>query len=218
MTEVVQRLVGHPAGHRAVADDGDDVTVVGAAEVAGDGEAVGVAEDRRGMRVLDEVVGALGARGIARQAARLAQRGEAGPPPGDDLVHVRLVAGVPEQDVAWRVEDPVQRQRQLDDTEVGAEVAGVLGDGGDDEVTDLAGQRGQVVVAQIAEVARLVDLVEPHRQRRYLAPSASEASASRRQPAVVAGAAPATKASTLATPTCGSLTLRPSTPRARRSA
>ena len=39
-----------------------------------------------------------------------------------------------------RFEHPVQRQRQLDGAEVGAEVAAVLGDRLDDEVADLAGQ------------------------------------------------------------------------------
>ena len=61
VAEVVQRLVRHPTGHRSVADDGDDVTVISGAQIAGDRQAVGVAEDRRGVRALDEVVLALGA-------------------------------------------------------------------------------------------------------------------------------------------------------------
>jgi hypothetical protein len=42
VAEVVERLVGHAAGHRPVADDGDDVAVVVDAGVAGDGHAVRV--------------------------------------------------------------------------------------------------------------------------------------------------------------------------------
>ena len=56
----------------------------------------------------------------------------------------------------------MQRQGQLDNAEI-AEVPGVLGHGGDDEVADLSGQGGQLVEAQIAQVAWLADLFEPHR-------------------------------------------------------
>ncbi len=57
----------------------------------------------------------------------------------------------------------MEGEGQLDHAEVGTEVSGVLGDGGDDEVADLAGQGGQLVVAQIAQVTWLADLFEPHR-------------------------------------------------------
>ena len=61
------------------------------------------------------VVFALRALGEARQAVRLAQ----GPDPvataGEDLVRVGLVADVPDQPVARRVEHVMQRHRQLDD-------------------------------------------------------------------------------------------------------
>ena len=78
VAEVVQRLVGHAAGQRAVADDRDDVAPgrVGPA-VAGDGEAVGVREDRRGVAVLHEVVLRLLAGRVAGQPAGLAQLLEA---------------------------------------------------------------------------------------------------------------------------------------------
>ena len=147
VADVVQRLVGHAAGHRPVADDGDDVAQVVGAGVAGDGQAVGVRQDRRGVAVLDEVVRALLAARVAGQAAGLAQLGEAGLAPGDDLVHVGLVAGVPDDGVGRRVEHPVQRQRQLDGAEVGPEVAAGLGHGLDDEVADLAGEIVQLGVA-----------------------------------------------------------------------
>ena len=61
-----------------------------------------------------------------------------------------------------RVEHPVQGERQLDRAEVGAEVTAVLGDGGDDEVADLAGQLVEVLVGQVSQVGRLPDPFEPH--------------------------------------------------------
>ena len=109
----------------AVADDGDDVAMRVGAGVAGDGEAVRVRQHGRGVTVLDVVVPALLAVRVARQAARLAQVLEPGLAAGDDLVHVRLVAGVPQDGVGGRLEHAVQGQRQLDRAEVGAEVAAV---------------------------------------------------------------------------------------------
>ena len=114
------------------------------------------------MAVLDVVVAALLARRVAAEAAALAQLAEPAPPSGDELVDVGLVAGVPEDGVDGGVEHAVQGQRQLDGAEVGAEVAAGLGDGGDDEVADLAGQLLEVLVREVAEVRWLTDPFEPH--------------------------------------------------------
>ena len=154
VTEIVQRLVRHAARHRPVADHGDDVAVIVAARIASDGETEGVAQDRRGMAVLDEVVLALLARRVAGQPAALAQLLEAVLPPRDDLVHIRLVPGVPEDGIGGRFEDAVQGEGELDCAEVGTEVAAVLCNGGDDEVADLASQLVELGVAQVAEVLR----------------------------------------------------------------
>ena len=97
------------------------------------GEAVGVAEDRRRVAVLDPVVLGLGPAGVARQPAGLAELVEAVAPAGDELVDVGLVAGVPQDDVAGRVEHPMEGERELDDAEVRSEVPAALGDGIDDE-------------------------------------------------------------------------------------
>ena len=86
VAEVVQGLERHAARHRPVADHGDDAMPgtprrdVGFAgvdrRVACDREAVGVGQDRRRVAVLDPVVVGLGATGVARQPAGLAQRRE----------------------------------------------------------------------------------------------------------------------------------------------
>ena len=52
-------------------------------------------------------------------------------------MHVGLVAGVPQQDVLGRLEDPVQGEREFDDAEVRTEVSARLGDVRDDELADL---------------------------------------------------------------------------------
>ena len=99
VADVVQRLVRHAPGHRPVADHGDDVPTCIGAGIAGNRQAVGVRQDGRGVAVLDEVVRALLAAEVAGQAARLAQLIELVLPAGDDLVHVALVPGVPQDRV-----------------------------------------------------------------------------------------------------------------------
>ena len=151
MAQIVEPLVGHAAGKGAVADDGHDVAArVGAALHRG-GQAVGVTEGGRGVAVLDPVVHRLRSGRVARQPVGLAQRSEHLPPAGHQLVHVGLVAGVPDEVVAGRIEDPVQRQGQLDDPEVAAQVAAVGGRHRlDDEVADLRRQGRQLLVGRAA--------------------------------------------------------------------
>ena len=141
VAQVVQGLVGHAARHRAVADHGHDATGSLAVEPEGDGEAVGVAQDRGRVAVLDPVVLGLRPARVARQATGLAQASEPLLSTGDDLVHVGLVAGVPEEDVAGRVEHPVQGERELDHPEVRAQMAAVGRHRADDELADLSGER-----------------------------------------------------------------------------
>ena len=75
------------------------------------------------MRRAERVVFALGALGEAGQAAALAQGADAVAPAGEDLVRIGLVADVPDQPVARRVEHPVQGDGQLDHAEAGAQMA-----------------------------------------------------------------------------------------------
>ncbi len=155
VAEVVEALVGHAAGHRTVADHRHDPPMVADARLLGGGQAVGVAQHRRRVAVLDPVVRALGAAGIARQAVGPTQRREVLPATGHDLVHVGLVAGVPQQDVVGRVEHAVQRERQLDDAQVRAEVAAArLVDRVDDELADLDGERLELERGEGSQVVR----------------------------------------------------------------
>ena len=80
-----------------------------------------------------------------------------------------------------RVEDPVQRERELDDAEVRAEVAGGDGDGLHDELANLRRQRGELVGAEPAQVGGAFDGLEDHvRRERYpLAPTVRSAPVSK---------------------------------------
>jgi len=86
-----------------------------------------------------------------------AQVGEVVPAAGEQLVHVRLVAGVPDDPVDGRVEGPVEGDGELHDAEVGAEVAAPDGHRPDEEVPDLGGQLGELVAGELPKVARLLD-------------------------------------------------------------
>ena len=81
------------------------------------------------MRGPERIVIALRALGETRQAAAGAQRANPVAPAGEDLVWVGLVADVPDQAIAGRIENIVQGGRQLDHAEAGAEMSSRHRDG-----------------------------------------------------------------------------------------
>jgi hypothetical protein len=149
--DVVERLPGHAAGQRTVTDDSDDRPRV-PPDGEGLGQPVGVGQRGGGVAVLHPVVLALRPAGVSGEPAALAQSLEALDPAGEHLVHVALVPGVEDDRLARGVEDAVQGDGQLDRAEVRAQVPTGPGDAGDQRVTDLRGQRRQLVGRQRAEV------------------------------------------------------------------
>ena len=163
VAEVVERLVGHAPGEGAVTDHGDHLAVPSLTpQGEGVGHAVGVGEGGGGVAVLDPVVLGLGPVGVARHPARLLERLEAEAAPGQQLVHVGLVAGVPQEDVAGRLEDAVQGQGQFDGAEVRSQVAAGGGHRLDDEGADLVGQLAQLLLAEGLDVGRRLDALKDH--------------------------------------------------------
>ena len=112
------------------------------------------------MRGAERVVFALRALGEAGQAAALPQGANAVASSGEDLVRVGLVADVPDQFVGRRVEDVVERDRQLDHAEPGTEMPAGLGDGVDRLGPQLVGELLELLSRQVLEIARQVDAVE----------------------------------------------------------
>jgi hypothetical protein len=88
----------------------------------------------------DPVVIALGARRVARKAVLLAKCVELVAATGQHLVHVGLMTGVEEDRIMGRVEDPVQCERELHDTEVGPEVSTGCSDLVNQKLPDFASQ------------------------------------------------------------------------------
>ena len=75
-------------------------------------------------------------------------------------MRVGLVADVPEDLVARRVQQRVQRDRELAGAEVGAEVPADLADRVDDVLADLLGDLRELLLGEVVEVLRAVDAVE----------------------------------------------------------
>src|SRR5947209_12857726 len=94
------------------------------------------------------------------QALVLADRRQLVAPAGQDLVRICLMSDVPEDLVARRVEDRVQRDGQLAGAEVGAEVAADLADGVDDVLAHLLGDARELLVVEAVQVLRAVDGVQ----------------------------------------------------------
>ena len=127
---IVHRLIGHPGAHRTVTDDGDHMPAL-TLQLPRHRHSKPGGDRGRGMRRAEGVVLAFGAAGEAREAAALAQGAHPAAPPGQDLVRISLMTDVPDQPVVRCLEYRVDRNRQLNHAERGAEMAARHGNGVD---------------------------------------------------------------------------------------
>ena len=162
VARLVDTFEREAAGERAVADDRDDPVVL-FAKVAGDGDAEGRGDRGRGMAGVEDVVLRLFALAEAGDAVVLPDGGERLAAAGDQFVRIRLMAGIEHDLVARGVEDVMQRQRQLDDAEVAAEVAADLRHHVDDRFADLLRHLRELSAVEFAQVGGSVDAVEKSR-------------------------------------------------------
>ncbi len=112
------------------------------------------------MRRAERVVFALAALGEAGQAAALAQGADAVAPAGQDLMRIGLVADIPDQPVIGRIEDVVQRHRQLDDAKARAQMSAGDRHRLDGLPTQLVGELPQVRFRQLPQLVRKRHLVQ----------------------------------------------------------
>ena len=96
-------------------------------------------------------------------------------PAGEDLVRVCLVTDVPDDPVMRRVENVMQRDRELDRAEVRRQMAARLGNRRDEERPQLARQFRKLGAVEPAQRGGIVDLVEAG----YMTISGREARSSR---------------------------------------
>ena len=116
LADVVEGLEGQAAHQRGIADDDRDA-LQAVAQVAGLGQTLGDRQPGPGVAAVEDVVLRLGAAREAADPVQLAERAEAIQSPGQELVRVGLVAGVPDDPVARRLEESMQGDGQLDDAE-----------------------------------------------------------------------------------------------------
>ena len=177
MADVVERLERQPAHERGVADDDRD-PLEPVTQVTRLGEPFGDRQTGPGMSAIEHVVRRLRSSREPAHAIELAQRAEALQAAGEELVRVGLVAGVPDDAIAWRLEQPVQRDRQLDDPERRAKVTAGMRHGLHDRVADLDRQLRQLDFVEPTQVGGLLDGGQDRHGYELLGLSAGETAAS----------------------------------------
>src|SRR5690606_13870716 len=115
------------------------------------------ADRRARMADAECVVLAFGARRKRREAAVLLDGVQPVASAGEHLVRIRLMADVPHEAVVRRVEDVMERNRQLYRAEARGEVAAARADGLDEELPQLLRDRREFGRWEAAQVRRRVD-------------------------------------------------------------
>ena len=111
----------------------------------------------------ESVIFALGPLGEARQAAALAQGAHPVAASGQDLVRIGLMAHVPNQDIARRLEHMVQGNGQLNHAEASAQMAAGGGHGVNHLGPNLIGQLTKLAKRHAPRVRRHGHSVEKRR-------------------------------------------------------
>ena len=156
LADVVERLEAQAARDRGIADD-DRNSLRAVTQVARRSEPLPDRQARSGVAAVEDVVLRLGPSREAADAAQLAKGVKSVVATGQQLVGIRLVAGVPDDPIAGRFEEPVQGDRELDDAEAASQMATSRRDGRDDDIADLSGELVQLGGGQIAEVGRAAE-------------------------------------------------------------
>ena len=96
------------------------------------------------MPDIKTVMGTFIALGEAAESVQLAQGIELRVATGQELVSISLMADIPDNFIHGSIENPVQSNRQLDDTERTGQMSTVLSHGRDNNVPQFFGQFGQI--------------------------------------------------------------------------
>jgi len=109
------------------------------------------------------VIIALGALGEAGQTAAAAQRPDTITTAGDDLVRIGLMADIPDQSVAWRVEHVVDGRCQFDNAKASAQMSAGYGNRGNGFLSQLIRELAQLLRLELAQLFGSIDSVEKRR-------------------------------------------------------
>src|SRR5207244_7712664 len=121
LADVIEGLEAEAARDRRVADDDRD-PLAAPAQVPGRGEPLPDREAGARVAAVEHVVLGLAPTREPADSAELAKGSEPLEPAGQELVGVGLVTGVPADPVTRRLEQPMERDRQLDDPEAASEM------------------------------------------------------------------------------------------------
>ena len=153
---VIERLESHPARQRAVADDRDRAPLF-AAPLGRDGHAQRGGNRSARVRGAEAIVRAFGAARKARNPALFAHPRERLAASGQRLVGVTLMPDIPDQKIARRVENIMQRDGELDRSQIRGQMPSGAAHGFEDESAQLRRHGGQIVARQFAQIGRVVD-------------------------------------------------------------
>src|SRR3954470_12289699 len=108
----------------------------------------------------ERIVVAFGSLGETGQSAAGAQGADTVAASGQDLVRIGLMADVPDQTIAGRVENVVQGRGQFDDAQSGAEMPPGHRDSIDGFLAQFVGDLSHLLHLELAQILRGADLVE----------------------------------------------------------
>jgi hypothetical protein len=161
---IVERFVADPARECGVACYHDDV-LVATAEVASNRHAERSGERRPRMTRAVAVVLTLGAQEETVESAELSHRIKTIEPAGKHLVDVPLMTDVHNESVARRVKNPMQRNRQFNDTEIWPQMPSGLRKDSDQFFPHFLCELGQILFAQRLDISGGLNPVEQARCR-----------------------------------------------------
>ena len=156
LADVVERLEREPAHEGGITDDHRHA-LEAVAEVAGGCQALGDGQARPRVAAVEDVVLRFAAPREPADAVQLAEGREPLETAGQQLVRIGLMPGVPDDPVARRLEQAVERDRQLHDAQRRAQVAAGLGDGLDDGLPNLGRKAVHLRVGEAPQVGRTAE-------------------------------------------------------------
>ena len=128
-----------------------------------DGEAKAGGNRRGGVRGAERIVFTFAALGETRKPTALAKRADAIAPAGENLMRIGLVADIPDDDIARRIEHVMQRHGEFDDAEARAQMPARDRYGVDHFRAQFIGDLAEMGLALTPQIRGRLDLIEQWR-------------------------------------------------------
>ena len=155
-TRIVQGLKGHTGRHRTVSNDRHRTAIL-SLDASRLSHAQSGRDAGRRVRCAKGVKFAFIALGKTTQSTQLPERGHAVFATRQDLVRIGLVPHIPNQSVLWGVKDVVKGQRELNRSQIRAQMPACLGHTLEQKSPQLRGQRFELCATQSPHILRSID-------------------------------------------------------------